>query len=178
MKLIAPALAEIKPTYYPRKERLVSLDVLKLYRGEDIICQSPEDIDPNQYLDEGEERVGNEAEAQGTSEADNGPYLEIPISPEVPGTIAVREGIYKRIQAEIQHKAKEVEAMAEEILDAPPAWNEVPDLMMETEYGRMIQEAAIKRKRDEVACGWRKQQREDDIRPEKHEHSPMVSQST
>ena len=48
MKLIAPALAEIKPTYYPRKERLVSLDVLKLYRGEDIIRQNPEDIDPDQ----------------------------------------------------------------------------------------------------------------------------------
>ena len=45
MKLIAPALAEIKPVYYPRKERVVSLDVLKLYRGEDVICQNPKDID-------------------------------------------------------------------------------------------------------------------------------------
>ena len=62
----------------------------------------------------------------------------------------MREGIHKKIQAEIQHKAKEVEAMAEEILDAPPAWNEVPDLMMETKDGRMILEAATKRKRDGV----------------------------
>ena len=31
MKLIAPALAEIKPVYYPGEEKLESLDVLKLY---------------------------------------------------------------------------------------------------------------------------------------------------
>ena len=35
MKLIAPALAEIKPVYYPGEEKFVSLDMLKLYRGED-----------------------------------------------------------------------------------------------------------------------------------------------
>ena len=45
-RLIAPALAEIKPLYYPGEEKLVSLDLLKLYRGEDVICQDPEDIDP------------------------------------------------------------------------------------------------------------------------------------
>ena len=33
MKLIAPALAGIKLVYYPWEERLVSLDVLKLYHG-------------------------------------------------------------------------------------------------------------------------------------------------
>ena len=43
MKLIAPALAEIQPVYYSGEERLVSLDVLKLYQGEDVICQNPED---------------------------------------------------------------------------------------------------------------------------------------
>ena len=36
-RLIAPALAEIKPVYYPGEEKLVSLDVLKLYCGEDVI---------------------------------------------------------------------------------------------------------------------------------------------
>ena len=41
MKLIAPTLAEIKPVYYPGEERLVSLDVLKLYCGEDVVCQNP-----------------------------------------------------------------------------------------------------------------------------------------
>ena len=47
--MIAPALAEIKPVYYPREEKLMSLDVLKLYRGEDMICQDPEDIDPDRW---------------------------------------------------------------------------------------------------------------------------------
>ena len=41
-RLIAPALAEIKLVYYPREEKLVSLDVLKLYRGEDVIGQDPD----------------------------------------------------------------------------------------------------------------------------------------
>ena len=49
--MIAPALAEIKPVYYPREEKLVSVDLLKLYLGEDVILQDPEDIDPNQWLD-------------------------------------------------------------------------------------------------------------------------------
>ena len=53
-RLIAPALAEIKPVYYPREEKLVSLDMLKLYCGEDVIRQDPEDIDPDHWLDKGE----------------------------------------------------------------------------------------------------------------------------
>ena len=35
------------------------------------------------------------------------------------------------MQAEIQHEAKEAEAITEEMLDTPPAWNEVQNLMME-----------------------------------------------
>ena len=42
----AEALAEIKRVYYPGEERLVSLDVLKLYLGEDMI-HYPAEIDPN-----------------------------------------------------------------------------------------------------------------------------------
>ena len=61
------------------------------------------------------------------------------------------------------------------MLEVPPAWNVVPDLMMEVEEGRMITEAAIKGKRDEVARGWRKPQREEEIQQEKREHSPTVS---
>ena len=44
--MIASALVEIKPVYYPGEENLVSLDVLKLYHGEDIF-QNPEDVDPD-----------------------------------------------------------------------------------------------------------------------------------
>ena len=60
----------------------------------------------------------------------------------------------------MHHEDKEAEVMVEEMLEAPPAWSKVPDLMMETEGGRIIPIAATKRKRDEVARGRRKQQRE------------------
>ena len=43
MKNIAPALAKIKPAYYPGEEKLVSLDMLKLYWGEDVVQKNPED---------------------------------------------------------------------------------------------------------------------------------------
>ena len=52
------------------------------------------------------------------------------------------------------------------MLDTPPAWNKVPDLMMEAEDGKMTLEAATKQKRDEVALWRRKQKREDEIGPE------------
>ena len=32
----------------------MSLDVLKLYREEDVIRQDPEDIDPDRWLDKGD----------------------------------------------------------------------------------------------------------------------------
>ena len=40
--------------YYPGEEKLVSLDVLKLYRGEDIVRQEPTDVDPDGWEEEGE----------------------------------------------------------------------------------------------------------------------------
>ena len=73
---------------------------------------------------------------------------------------------------------KKVKVLAEEMLEAPPAWNEVPDLMMEVEDGMMMSEAAVKQRRDEVTRGRRKRRKEDDIRPEKHEHSPTVFKRT
>ena len=91
--------------------------------------------------------------------------------------IAEREGILKRIQSEIQHKDKEAEVAAKEMLEIPPEWNTVPDLIMEDEDD-MITDAETKRKRDEVAGRRRKWRREDVIRQEKHEHSPMVSGRT
>ena len=53
-KLFAPSLVEIKPVYYPREEKLVSLDVLKLYRGEDVVRQEPADVGPDRWTDKGE----------------------------------------------------------------------------------------------------------------------------
>ena len=47
MKLKALALAKIKLVYYPRAERLVNLDILKLDQGEDVFRQNPKDVDPD-----------------------------------------------------------------------------------------------------------------------------------
>ena len=54
MKMIALALVEINTVYYPGEEKLVSLDMLKLYWGEDVVRQNPEDFDRDRWLDEGE----------------------------------------------------------------------------------------------------------------------------
>ena len=50
-KLIALSLAEIRHVYYPGEVKLVSLDVLKLYHGEDVVRQNPDDVDPDQYAE-------------------------------------------------------------------------------------------------------------------------------
>ena len=47
-KSVAPSLAEIKTVYYSGEMKLVSLDTLKLYRGEEVMRQNPEDLDPDQ----------------------------------------------------------------------------------------------------------------------------------
>ena len=91
-------------------------------------------------------------------EAAVGPYLEIPVLPEDPEVVAAREGIHERIQGEMQYEDKE----AEELLEAPPVWSSMLDLMMDTEGEVTRPVAATKRKRDEVAWGRRKRQREDD----------------
>ena len=64
------------------------------------------------------------------------------------------------------------------MLEVPPEWNEVPDMMMEDKEVLPEAEGSIKRKRDEVAQGRRKWRKDDDIRPEKHGHSPTVSRRT
>ena len=95
-------------------------------------------------VEKAEVMVGNKAEDPGAPEVDTEPDLDIPIVPEDPDVFADREGIHKRIQAEIQHEDKDVEVLVEEMLEAPPVWNEVPALMMEVEDGRMMTEAAVK----------------------------------
>ena len=114
MKMIAPALAEIKPVYCPGEEKLVSLDMLKLYQGVDEVWQSPEDLDPDWWLDEGElielmevpreeteEGAREQPEDQGRTELHPEPDLYIPMIPEDPEVMAEREGVHERIQAEI-----------------------------------------------------------------------------
>ena len=50
---------------------------------------------------------------------------------DTPEDIAEREGIHKRIQAELDNGDIEKVSQVEEILELPPVWNDVQDLMME-----------------------------------------------
>ena len=97
-----------------------------------MICQNPKDVDPDAWLDKDEltellEIPKEEAEVRGRelSEDRRGPEfnpeldIDIPILPEDPE--AEREGIYKRIQSEIQHTDKEAKVRAEEMLEIPLA---------------------------------------------------------
>ena len=61
------------------------------------------------------------------------------------------------------------------MLEIPPEWNEVPNLIME-EGGILPEETRPdKQKRDEIAQGQRKRRREDNIQTEKQEYSSTVS---
>ena len=163
-KLIVPSLAEIKPVYYPGEKKLVSLDVLKLYRGEDLVRQEPEDVDPDGWVDEGQltelpdislrvrDRVYMETVPGPRSpEIPTESTIDVQVIPDDPEEMAVREGIHERIQAEMHHGNKEIEARAEEMLRIPPEWNSVPDLMMEE--GDILPEDSRpdKRKIDEIS---------------------------
>ena len=106
--------------------------MLKLYHWEDVICQDPEDIDPDQWLDKGELMQLPEAplgkvemRSQELSvdlrdpEIPPEPELEIQVIPEDPKEIAEREGIHERIQVEIHHEDKEAKTRLEEMLEVP-----------------------------------------------------------
>ena len=162
LRLIASALAEIKPVYYPEEEKLVILDNLKLYGGEDVIWQDPEDIDPDQWLDKGELTELPEAPLGETEKRSwepsvdrrdlkipPEPELKIQVIPEDPEEIAVRDGI----QVEIHHEDNKAEATMEGMLEVPLELNEVPDLMMEEEDVWPAIKGSTKWKIDEEAQG-------------------------
>ena len=88
----------------------------------------------------------------------------------------MREGIHERIQAEIHQGNTEEEARAQEMLEVPSEWNEVPDLMMEEEDVLPQATESTKWRRDKISRGRRKRCKEDNIRPEKQGHSPTVSE--
>ena len=87
----------------------------------------------------------------------------------------MREGIHERIKADIHQGNKEEEARTEEMPEVPPEWNKVPDLMMKEENVLPKATGSTKLRREEVSRVWRKWQKEDDVRPEKHGHLPTVS---
>ena len=122
-RLIASALAEIKPVYILPWRR----DVSDLRRVKAILWWRFDSQDPDRWIDEGEltelrEAPLGEAERrpiepsvdQRNPEIPPEPELQIQIVPENPEEIAVKEGIHKRIQVEIYHEDKEAEFRAEE----------------------------------------------------------------
>ena len=58
------------------------------------------------------------------------------------------------------------------MLELPPVWNEVQDLLMEDETMLPVDIRPGKRVRDEPARGRRKRRNEEDIRADKRAHSP------
>ena len=141
-KLIAPSLAEIKPVYYPGEEKLVSLDVFKLYCGEDVVHQEPADVDPDLWMVEGELRelpeipVEDEVLRETCMDPVNPevlatPDVNIPMIFNSPEEREMREEIHERTQAEMCHEDRERAFQAEERLDAPLGWKYDQDLIMD-----------------------------------------------
>ena len=94
----------------------MSLDVLKLYCGEDVVRQEPEYIDPDGWVDKGELTEFPEIPLRGRErvymEKVPGPrspkipaesIIDVQVIPEDPKEMAVRKEIHKRIQAEMHH---------------------------------------------------------------------------
>ena len=92
------------------------------------------------------------------------PDLEVPMILDNPEEMGVREGIHERIQAEICHQKKEIAAQDEDMLEIPPEWNEVQDLIWEDGDILLDNMRSEKRRRDEIFCSRRKLRKEDDIR--------------
>ena len=84
-------------------------------------------------------------------------------------------GIHERIQYELLNQEKEDISRAEEILELPPAWNEVQDLVMEDVSSSNTNSKPEKQKREETARGRRKRRYKEDLRGDKREHSPTES---
>ena len=117
-KLVALSLVEIKLVYYPGETKLVSLDMLKLYRGEDVVRQNPEDLDPDRYVEDGEltelleiplvtvERVDLETMDKAVNPEFN-PEVNLELSFEVPKEMEDIGSIHERIHVELLNQEKE-----------------------------------------------------------------------
>ena len=106
----------------------MSLDVLKLYHGEDVVRQNPDDVDPDQYAEDGEltelpEVLWKEPERVYLKTGSEARVPEPPIEQEIGIDLvdtledcAEREGI----QSEMCNEEKAKVVQTEEILEHPP----------------------------------------------------------
>ena len=85
------------------------------------------------------------------------PEINIEVYPEPvlqdTGEMVDIEGIHERIQSERLEEEKENRSRAEEILERPPVWNEVQDLIMDDENSLTVDMRPEKRKREEISRG-------------------------
>ena len=134
-----------------------------------MVRQTPADIDPDLWKDKGELTELPETPVGAVMLREpcldpvnpkvmNTPDADVPMILDSPDEIERREGIHERIQAEIHQEVRE-EAFQEERLNAPLAWNEVEDLMMED--GEILEENTRpeKRRREEISRGQRKRRK-------------------
>ena len=94
---------------------------------------------------------------------------------DTPESVAEKEGIHERIQSEMLNADKEKISQEEEMLEIPPVWNKVKDLIMDDRDTLPEDLRLENRKRDEVARGLRKRRNKEDIRADKRMHSPTKS---
>ena len=90
----------------------MSFDTLKLYQGEDVVRQNPEDLDPDRYVEDGEltelpeiplvtvEQVDLETVDKAVN-PEITPEINLELSLEVPEEMEDIGGIHERIQAEL-----------------------------------------------------------------------------
>ena len=136
--------------------------------------QNPEDLDPDRYVDDGEltelpkiplvklERVNMEPVAK-TVNPEITPEVDPELVLQVPEEMEDIDGIHERIQSELLNQEKEDISIAEEILELPPAWNEVQDLIMDDVSSSNTDSKPEKRKREEIAQGRRKCRYKEDL---------------
>ena len=71
--------------------------MLKLYRGEDVIRQDPENIDPDQWLDKGELTERRSREPSVDQKDPEIPPEEIQVTPEDPEELYTKESKQRAI---------------------------------------------------------------------------------
>ena len=140
--------------------------------------QKTEDLDPDRYVEDGEltelpeiplvalERVYMEPVAK-TVNPEITPEVHSDLGLQVPEEMEDIDGIHERIQSELLNQGKEDVSRGEEILELPPAWNKVQDLIMDNKSNSTTNSKPEKQKREEISQGRRKRRYEEDLRGDK-----------
>ena len=160
MKLIAPALAEIKLVYYTGEERLESLDVLKMYCGEDVIRQNPEDWSGSMIRQKRVDGTTGDTYkgSKGRERTTRGPERARVISLKIQ---KLKETEYTREFSPRSNTKTRRRRLRWKKCSTRMEWSPWSDDARPRWYDDHV--SSHQAKRDEVVWGWRKQRKEDDI---------------